>query len=209
MFESYSKHVLKHPKAIIAVWIVALLVALPFAAQVGGVLNYDMTSMGGFDSESTEGQEIVDEYFEGSVSTGTILAIPYADDGGLSAIESGLVDSGALSASLTSRYGGDVTCNVMGAYGRTGSDSGVFIITFSFGEGLSAIDEVGGIRAAVSEAKAAAGMSDLTTYVTGSAPIASDTMSGADADMAKVAVERAGERVRMNLAEYLEKGIVK
>ena len=29
-------------------------------------------------------------------------------------------------------------------------------------------------------------MSDLTTYVTGSAPIASDTMSGADADMAKV-----------------------
>ena len=30
-----------------------------------------------------------------------------------------------------------------------------------------------------------------------------------DADMAKVAVERAGENVRMNLAEYLEKGIVK
>lgn len=30
-----------------------------------------------------------------------------------------------------------------------------------------------------------------------------------DADMAKVAVERAGERARMNLEEYLEKGIVK
>lgn len=30
-----------------------------------------------------------------------------------------------------------------------------------------------------------------------------------DADMAKVAMERAGEKVRMNLAEYLEKGIVK
>ncbi len=30
-----------------------------------------------------------------------------------------------------------------------------------------------------------------------------------DADMAKVAVERAGEQVKMNLAEYLEKGIVK
>lgn len=30
-----------------------------------------------------------------------------------------------------------------------------------------------------------------------------------DADMAKVAVERAGESVRTNLAEYLEKGIVK
>ena len=30
-----------------------------------------------------------------------------------------------------------------------------------------------------------------------------------DHDMAKVAVERAGEQVRTNLAEYLEKGIVK
>ena len=30
-----------------------------------------------------------------------------------------------------------------------------------------------------------------------------------DADMAKVAAEEAGEKVRMNLAEYLEKGIVK
>ncbi len=30
-----------------------------------------------------------------------------------------------------------------------------------------------------------------------------------DADMAKVAAERAGEQVRVNLAEYLEKGIVK
>ena len=30
-----------------------------------------------------------------------------------------------------------------------------------------------------------------------------------DADMAKVAVERAGEEVKVNLAEYLEKGIVK
>lgn len=30
-----------------------------------------------------------------------------------------------------------------------------------------------------------------------------------ESDMAKVAVERAGEHVRTNLAEYLEKGIVK
>jgi GDPmannose 4,6-dehydratase len=30
-----------------------------------------------------------------------------------------------------------------------------------------------------------------------------------DHDMAKVAVERAEENVRMNLVEYLEKGIIK
>ena len=37
----------------------------------------------------------------------------------------------------------------------------------------------------------------------------SDEWIGFDADMAKVAVERAGEKVKTNLAEYLEKGIVK
>lgn len=31
----------------------------------------------------------------------------------------------------------------------------------------------------------------------------------ADADMAKVAIEKAGDKIRMNLAEYLERGIVK
>ena len=30
-----------------------------------------------------------------------------------------------------------------------------------------------------------------------------------ESDMAKVAVERAGEHIRLNLEEYLEKGIVK
>lgn len=30
-----------------------------------------------------------------------------------------------------------------------------------------------------------------------------------DSDMARVAVERAGAPVKLNLAEYLEKGIVK
>lgn len=56
MFENYSKFVLKHPKAMIAVWVVAILVTLPFAAQAEDVLSYDMTSMGGFTSEATGGR---------------------------------------------------------------------------------------------------------------------------------------------------------
>ena len=37
VFERYAQQVQRHPKAIIAVWVVALIVALPFAAQVGGI----------------------------------------------------------------------------------------------------------------------------------------------------------------------------
>lgn len=186
MFETYSKHVLKHPKAIIAVWLVALLVALPFAVQVGDVLNYDMTSMGGFDSESSEGQGIVDEYFEGGLSTDTVLVIPYSTEAELSDVEKGLIDSGVLSDALRERYGDGVGMTVLGSYGSSDTGSGVMMVAFSFADGLSAMDEVGNLRSVVSDAKSAAGLGDMSSYVTGSVPIAYDTLQGANDDMAMI-----------------------
>lgn len=184
MFENYSKLIQRHPKAVIAVWIVALLVALPFAAQVGDALNYDMTSMGGFDSESSEGQAIVEEHFGGSLTTDTVLAIPYEDDGELSRIDSGLIDSGVLSDAVGERYGGSVGLTVLGSYGN--GDSGVFLVSFSVGGGLSSMDEVGNLRSVVASAMDDAGLSDMRTYVTGSVPIAYDTLQGANADMSVI-----------------------
>ncbi len=186
MFEKYSQHVMKHPKTIIAAWIVVLLLALPFAIQSDDILNYDMTSMGGFDSESSDGQAIVDEYFEGSVSSDTILAIPFETDEDYQTIMAGLVGSGELNAALDERYDGAVTVRVMGSYGKEGSEAGVLLMTFEFPEDLHPIGETDTVRAAVSDAKVAAGMESLKTYVTGSAPIANDTMAGADEDIAKI-----------------------
>ena len=184
MFENYSKLIQRHPKAVIAVWIVALLVALPFAAQVGDALNYDMTSMGGFDSESSEGQAIVEEHFGGSLTTDTVLAIPYEGDGELSRIDSGLIDSGVLSDAVGERYGDSVGLTVLGSYGN--GDSGVFLVSFSVGGGLSSMDEVGNLRSVVASAMDDAGLSDMRTYVTGSVPIAYDTLQGANADMSVI-----------------------
>ena len=184
MFENYSKLIQRHPKAVIAVWIVALLVALPFAAQVGDALNYDMTSMGGFDSESSEGQAIVEEHFGGSLTTDTVLAIPYENDGELSRIDSGLIDSGVLSDAVGERYGDSVGLTVLGSYGN--GDSGVFLVSFSVGGGLSSMDEVGNLRSVVASAMDDAGLSDMRTYVTGSVPIAYDTLQGANADMSVI-----------------------
>ena len=184
MFENYSKLIQRHPKAVIAVWIVALLVALPFAAQVGDALNYDMTSMGGFDSESSEGQAIVEEHFGGSLTTDTVLAIPYEGDGELSRIDSGLIDSGVLSDAVGERYGDSVGLTVLGSYGN--GDSGVFLVSFSVGGELSSMDEVGNLRSVVASAMDDAGLSDMRTYVTGSVPIAYDTLQGANADMSVI-----------------------
>ena len=180
MFENYSKRIQKHPKAVIAVWFVALIIALPFAVHVGDALNYDMTSMGGFNSESSDGQVIVEEYFGGSLTTDTVLVIPFADDGELSRIDYGLIDSGVLSDAMTDRYGDSVSLTVLGAYGR--GESGVFLVSFTFGDGISSMDEVGNLRSVVASAMGGAGMSDITTYVTGSVPIAYDTLQGANDD---------------------------
>ncbi len=183
MFEKYAQHVQKHPKAIIAIWVVALVIALPFAAQVGDVLNYDMTTMKGLDSESSDGQAIVDEYFDASLNTETILAIPYSSSEELSAIETDFVSK--LTLALADRYGTDVTFDVMGAFYGDDSSKGVYLLSFTFGGDRSAMDEIGNLREAVSSAVNMSGL-DITTYVTGTVPIAYDTLKGADSDMTKI-----------------------
>ena len=73
---------------------------------------------------------------------------------------------------------------VLGSYGN--GDSGVFLVSFSVGGGLSSMDEVGNLRSVVASAMDDAGLSDMRTYVTGSVPIAYDTLQGANADMSVI-----------------------
>ncbi len=183
MFEKYAQHVQKHPKAIIAIWVVALVIALPFAAQVGDVLNYDMTTMKGLDSESSDGQAIVDEYFDASLNTETILAIPYSSSKDLDNIENSFVST--LETALHDCYGDGVTCSVMGAFHGDDPSKGVYLLSFTFGDNYSAMDEIGNLREAVSSAVNMSEL-DITTYVTGTVPIAYDTLKGADSDMTKI-----------------------
>lgn len=191
MFENYSKLVMKHPKAIIAVWIVALLVSLPFAAQAEGVLNYDMTSMGGFSSESGDGQDLVDANFAGGLSTDMVVAFPYDSADEKAKLEA--TGDGSLTAEMTKlisdKYGDKASASIMGCYSKDDKDtSGVFLIAVAFNSnsGLVVSDETGTVREIVSQAKATAGISDYKSYVTGSAAITYDTLQGANSDVAKV-----------------------
>lgn len=188
VFEKYAQHVQKHPKTIIALWVVVLLVALPFAAQADDVLNYDMTSMGGFSSESSDGQELVDAYFDASLNTDTVLVIPYDNENGtsLSEIETRLVDSGYLDDSLSAKFNGNVSKSVMGSFHGDDSSKGVYLVTIQFGGDLAASDEIGNLRDAVSDAVEASGLTDLKTYVTGGSAITYDTLEGANSDIARI-----------------------
>lgn len=186
MFEKYSQHVQKHPKTIIALWVVVLLVALPFAAQADDVLNYDMTTMGGLDSESIDGQKLVNQYFDSSLSTDTVLVIPYEDSTELASIEE-FVASDALENAMKEKYGENkITLSIMGSFNANDAKNGVYLITIQYNDdSISAIDSVGKTREAVASALETAG-ADLNTYVTGTAAIAYDTLQGANADVQRI-----------------------
>lgn len=184
MFDNYAKTVQKHPKAIVVLWVVALIVAVPFAINADDSLNYDMTSMGGLDAESSNGQAIVDEYFDGGMTVDSVLVIPYEGDDQLSEIEKGLIDSGALSGAMSDRYGDAGSISVMGSYGSPDSSSGVYLVLLNL-EGMNTMNEVGNLRDVVASAMEAAGL-DMETFVTGSSAIAYDTMAGANADVQKI-----------------------
>ena len=185
MFEKYAQHVRRHPKAIIAAWVVALLIALPFAAQAEDVLDYDMTAMGGLDSESADGQALVDKYFDSSLSTDVVLVIPYEDSTQLASIQSKFIMNGCLDDALKNQFGDGVSKTIMGSFGQEGASSGVYMVTIQFGDGISAMDSIGDLRSAVADAVAASGL-DIKTYVTGNTAITYDTLEGANADVERI-----------------------
>ena len=131
MFEKLANAIIKHPKPILALWIIILVVALPFAVQYNSVMNYDMTTMSGANSESVSGAEIIEDNFYSSTSQGTIIAVPYDTPEELAEAQR-LLDTGSgLQSHLDEKYGaGNVTAAGMGYYSKDQSQlsSAVYIL---------------------------------------------------------------------------------
>ncbi len=190
MFEKLANAIIKHPKPILALWIVLLIVALPFAAGYNSVLNYDMTTMEGAESESVTGSEIISENFYASTAQGTIIAVPYDTPEELATAQRLLDPTSGLQTHLDEKYGaGKVTAASMGMYSKdqtNAEQSGVYLIAISYNdEELTGTDEIGNIRDVVAATKADLAIAP-ETYVTGNDAITYDTMVGAAEDVAKI-----------------------
>lgn len=188
-FDKLANFITKHPKSIIAIWIVALLLALPFAMQSGNVLDYDMTSMSGSESESTIGLDIMEENFNSNVSTDTIMVIPYESSDDLALVAGMVTATNGLQDHLDEYYGTNaVAASDMGAYNKNGdsSVSGIYLIGISFNDDdLNTVDETGNIRTISDQTTAALGIEDHV-YVTGSSAITYDTKTSATDDISKI-----------------------
>lgn len=187
MFDKMAKTIIKHPKAIIAIWLVALLIAVPFAVQYRDVLNYDITSMVSSDSESNQGLSIIEDQFAETTSTGTIIVIEYDTSEELAEVSNFIYDSGGLSDQLTDTYGTDASLALLGSYNKDGdkTQSGIYMIAIQYGDGLTGSNEVQNMRDLVSSAKTDTGI-EFTTYVTGTDAIEYDTENGAMTDVEKI-----------------------
>lgn len=186
MFEKLADFILKHSKAIIALWIVVLVCALPLGIKSGDVMEYDLTSMVGSDSESGTGQKIMDDYYVNSVNMSEIVVVEY------DSADSTLTEANAqtfladFNTKLTEKYDSTLSATVVGSYSKEGHTTGVILAAItSTDEDFDILDETGAIRSLLSDSREDTGY-DFTTYVTGNDALTYDTMSSSSEDMAKI-----------------------
>lgn len=188
MFAKLANFIEKYSKVIIALWIVALVCSVPFILKSDEVLEYDLTQMSGLDSESTDGQKLIDTEFSNSVDLSEILVIKYnsADE-----LEQAKALFAEFSNLLHAKYGDDVKAAYYGEYGKVNpAESGISMIAIEAADNISISKETGNIRDVVSEANANVAKtfnsSTLTTYVTGNSAINYDTEISSNKDIAKI-----------------------
>jgi RND superfamily putative drug exporter len=72
--------IIKHYKAIVVIWLAALLLSVPALLQVNSVVNYQITEGASADYESLQAADIIDENFQTSVANGTIIIVLQSDN---------------------------------------------------------------------------------------------------------------------------------
>ncbi|NLN71923.1 MAG: MMPL family transporter, partial [Thermoplasmatales archaeon] len=180
---------MKYPKHVIALWIIVLLIAAPFAYMVisdpAKALTYGETG-GGSTTESIQGSKILSDtdYFgNGNGDADLIVVVEYGDAGEGNAY----IFATELAEKVPLRYAsdeGNAMATIIGPYSSTG-EGGVYLVAVVSSNGFSPSSEVQSLRDLVSETKAETGFSSAT-YVTGSAAIYHDTEVSSMDDVKKI-----------------------
>ena len=202
LFEKLADSIMKHAKVIVAIWIIVLLVSVPFMMRSSSVLQYDMSKMSSSgEMESIRGGEMLNSgYFNSSssIDAGTIIIVEVKD-----ALAKETAD--ALNENLTNEFffwdtnkelrsKGGLNCQITVKFiGRfddkyfADRDTQMAIFTVSYPElpedvSMKPSSNVPAVRAMVSEAKE--GLDGVVrTYVTGTDAISYDTNTGSTNDI--------------------------
>ena len=195
MFEKLAEKIMRYPKHVIALWIIVLLIASPFAYMVlsdpAKALTYGETGAG-TTTESIRGSEILSDanYFgNGNGDAAMIVVVEYDDDAQkTSATQFAALLATAVPLRYSTTEGEKAVATVIGPYSSTGT-GGVFLVSVSFPEAYDPSSEVQSLRDLVSETKKDPTIPDATgfaTYVTGSAAIYHDTEASSMEDVKRI-----------------------
>ncbi len=172
----------KHPKKVILVWIVALLLAVPIGVQTftSDALIYDMTGMVDNSYDSVKGMEIIadKEYFSGGMEVPDVMVVLEGKD----ALDLTKVGGFAseLTAKLTEKYGDGSVATVMGSFEK--NSEGVSVLTVTYPASVRVADEIENTRSIIASIDGY----DFNKYVTGSSAIGHDTEAGAMKDVQRI-----------------------
>ncbi|MDD3233009.1 MAG: MMPL family transporter [Candidatus Methanomethylophilus sp.] len=193
MFNKLAKFIINHSKAIVVVWLVVLVCCLPLAVHSGDVLQYDLTTMSGADSEATDGLELIDENFSTGLSMDTVIVLQYDSADELTeatALAGAGTESGLLQSAFDEHYGpGVFTISSLGRYNGSSDVNTSGIVLVSVGLNDDSIDlthQTDDIRSIISDTLSTTGYTDLTTYVTGTDALAYDTEMMSVSDVEKI-----------------------
>lgn len=204
IFDKLADGIIRHHKAILALWVVVLICAVPLAMKAGEVMNYDVNDMAGEDSESVQGMAVISQFFPSSsmdISSTPIVVIKYDDAQGLSDAQSLVADLNTNASSYTMLVDGVETGKldsklstgpfvVVATSSETGP--GVMMVGVMYDSELitgdspklNVSDDTNDLREFIKTYSD--GIGTVQAYLTGTPAINHDTMTGAMSDIQKI-----------------------
>ena len=194
IFDKLAEGIIRHHKAILAVWIVILICAVPLALKSGEVMKYDTSEMAGEDSESVKGLEIIGEYFPGSSTEATsmpLLVLYFSDDQGQSDAVKYVTYLNTRIAEYTDDSGGQKLNGIIAMDPQTKDEAGIVMAGVVYASSdISVTDDTPHLRDFLSSCLddyiAANGEVSFEQYLTGSPAIGYDAETGSAQDIQRI-----------------------
>ncbi len=194
IFDRLADCIIKHPKAIIAVWLAILLCSMPLALKSGEVMIFDTDSMAGDDSESVEGLKIMAMEFPTSQSESSdspIIVVTYTD-----AAEKVMADTfiTVFSDNLSSYKDADGQSKLLAIHPMSPQEhddgSGIIMVAVEYDKTVVSpeqyTDDTPQLRAFINSVVSDNGIVGIGVYLTGNPAISYDMSTGASEDIARI-----------------------
>ncbi len=202
IYDKLADGIIRHSKAIVAIWVVIMIISVPLALKSSEVMKYDTTEMAEEGSESVKGLDIISKYFPSSQSDSSVmpvLVLHYTDETGMKNAEAyaDYISQSDVFSKYTDAEGSQKLKAIvsLGAQGE-GDDKmpGIVMAGIVYeSSDINAIDDTPDLRAFLKdclsgfvEEKLADGSAGFSQYVTGTPAMSYDAETGSAQDIQRI-----------------------